>query len=309
LRFAESSRTGSLVIVAALVSTVLLAQTPAPQIRRSKPGPGDDKVIRLLPAGTSGQRAEATPRAGFVNVRGVRLHYVDWGGSGEALVFLTANGGRPERQFDALAPNFVDRFHVMGLTRRGQGESEKPPSGYDLDSLARDCAGFLDVMRIDRAHLAGHSVAGAEMTHFAVKYPHRVRKLVYLDAANDYAQLNKISAEANFAPNSDRALTAILDGASKSPPEYAKVKAAALDIAVAYDAPWPLPPDATDAYRRYTKIVFDTDYPGDQVRKFQAQMKHGEVVRLRNTDHVAFLHDPAQLKIVVAEMRRFLLRP
>ena len=105
MHFAESSRTGSLVIVAALVGTVL---------------------------------------------RGVRLHYVDWGGTGEVLVFLTANGGRPERQFDALAPNFVDRFHVMGLTRRGQGESEKPPSGYDLDSLARDLAGFLDAMGLDR---------------------------------------------------------------------------------------------------------------------------------------------------------------
>lgn len=33
MHFAESSRTGSAVIVAALVGTVLLAQTPAPQIR------------------------------------------------------------------------------------------------------------------------------------------------------------------------------------------------------------------------------------------------------------------------------------
>jgi len=56
-----------------------------------------------------------------------------------------------------------------------------------------------------------------------------------------------------------------------------------LDIAVAYDAPWSLGPDATDAYKRYTKIVFDSDYPGDQIRKFKAQMKHGEVVTLRNT--------------------------
>jgi pimeloyl-ACP methyl ester carboxylesterase len=162
-------------------------------------------------------------------------------------------------------------------------------------------------MHIDRAHLAGHSVAGAEMTRFAVMFPNRVRKLVYLDAANDYAQLRKISIEAKFVPTADWALTAILNGASKASPEYAKVKAPALDIAVVYDAPWPLAADATDAYKRYTELVFARDYPGDQRRKFKTQMKHGEIVMLRNTDHVAFLHDPTQLRIVVAEMRRFLL--
>jgi len=246
------------------------------------------------------------PRAGFVKVRGVRLHYVDWGGTGDPLLFLTANGGRPERQFDALASSFVDRFRVLGLTRRGQGESDKPPSGYDTDSLASDIAAFLDALHIPRAHLAGHSVAGAEITRFAVKFPHRLGKLVYLDAANDYLQLSKISAEAKFEPNSDPALQAILDGASQSHPPYARVTAPALDIVVVYDQPWPLPADASDAYRRYTQLVFDRDFVGDQIRQFRSQMKRGEVVMLRNTDHVAFLHDAAQLKIVVAEMRRFL---
>jgi pimeloyl-ACP methyl ester carboxylesterase len=238
----------------------------------------------------------------------VRLHYVDWGGSGEPLIFLTANGGRPERQFDALAPHFVDRFRVLGLTRRGQGESEKPTSGYDTDSRARDIVGFMDAMRIRRAHLAGHSIAGAEMTHLAVTFPDRVRRLVYFDAANDYAQLGEISAEAKLEPSSDKAVAAVLDGASKVRPAYSKVEAPALDIVVVYDAPWPVRADDSEAYKRYTQLVFDRDFVGDQIRQFRSQMKRGEIVMLRNTDHVAFLHDPAQLKIVVAEMRRFLLK-
>jgi pimeloyl-ACP methyl ester carboxylesterase len=248
-------------------------------------------------------------RTGFVTVRGVRLQYVDWGGSGEPLIFLTANGGRPERQFDALAPNFVDRFRVLGLTRRGQGESEKPSSGYDTDSLVRDIAGFMDAMQIERANLAGHSIAGAELTHFAVTLPHRVRRLVYLDAANDYAQLSEISAEAKLEPSPDKAVAAVLEGASQSRPAYSKVEAPALDIVVVYDAPWPVRPEDTEAYKRYTQLVFERDFVGDQIRQFRTQMKRGEIVTLRKTDHVAFLHDPAQLKIVVAEMRRFLLNP
>ena len=262
-----------------------------------------------LPAPAKGQSAAgATPRSGFVTVRGVRLHYVDWGGSGEPLIFLTANGGRPERQFDALAPNFVDRFRVLGLTRRGQGESEKPASGYDTDSLVRDIAGFMDAMQIRRANLAGHSIAGAEMTHLAVTFPDRVRTLVYLDAANDYAQLNEISAEAKLETSSDRGVAAVLEEASKSHPAYSKVEAPALDVVVVYDKPWSVRPEDSEAYKRYTQLVFDRDYVGDQIRQFRRQMKRGEIVMLRNTDHVAFLHDPAQLKIVVAEMRRFLLK-
>jgi pimeloyl-ACP methyl ester carboxylesterase len=257
----------------------------------------------------SSQLAGATsPRADSVTVRGVRLHYVDWGGSGEPLIFLTANGGRPERQFDALAPQFTDRYRVLGLTRRGQGESEKPSSGYGTDSLARDITGFMDAMRIARATLVGHSIAGAEMTHLAATFPDRVRTLVYLDAANDYAQLSEISAEAKLEAPSDWAVAAVLEEASKSHPAYLNVRAPSLDIVVVYEAPWPVNPDDTPAYRRYTQLVFDKDYVGDQIRQFRTQMKYGEIVMLRNTDHVAFLHDPAQLKIVVAEMRRFLLK-
>jgi len=248
------------------------------------------------------------PRTGFVTVRGVRLHYVDWGGTGDPLIFLTPNGGRPERLFDALAPHFVDRFRVLGLTRRGQGDSEKPPSGYDTDSLSRDIMGFMDAMRITRANIAGHSIAGAEMTHLAATFPDRVRTLVYLDAANDYAQLSVISAEAKLEPPSDWAIAAVLEEASKSHPAYSKVEAPSLDIVVVYDGPWPVRSVDTEAFKRYTQLVFDRDYIGDQIRQFRAQVKHGEIVTLRNTDHVAFLHDPVQLKIVVAAMRRFLLK-
>jgi len=36
-------------------------------------------------------------------------------------------------------------------------------------------------------------------------------------------------------------------------------------------------------------------------------MKHGRIVELRDTNHVRFLIDPGPQRIVVREMRRFLL--
>ena len=35
-------------------------------------------------------------------------------------------GGDSVEQFGSLAPQFTDQFRVLGLTRRGQGRSEKP---------------------------------------------------------------------------------------------------------------------------------------------------------------------------------------
>ena len=64
--------------------------------------------------------AAAAPVPRFVQVNGVRLHYLDWGGKGEALLFLTALSGTAG-DFEPLAVPFTDRFHVLSLTRRGQG--------------------------------------------------------------------------------------------------------------------------------------------------------------------------------------------
>ena len=151
----------------------------------------------------------------FALVNGVRLHYVDWGGQDECLLFLTPLGGDLLEQFGTLAAQFTDRFRVLGLTRRGQGRSDKPAGDYDTDTLARDIVGFLDEMGVARANVAGQSIAGAEMTRLAVVHPSRVSKLVYLDAAVDYKASAELAKEAGLGPPDDPALAAILQGAAR----------------------------------------------------------------------------------------------
>ena len=123
-------------------------------------------------------------KSDFVNVNGIRLHYLDWGGEGETLIFLTGMGCSAHF-FDRIAPRFANSFRVLALTRRGQGESDFPETGYDVDTLADDILDFMDTLNVERAILAGHSMAGIELSYLAVHYPQRVLKLVYLDAAYD----------------------------------------------------------------------------------------------------------------------------
>ncbi len=118
----------------------------------------------------------------FVSVEpGVVLEVLDWGGSGDVLLLLSGLGDNAH-VFDDFAPRFTDRFHVIGLTRRGFGRSSQPAHGYDLSTRARDVIGVLDQLAIPRAIVVGHSVAGTELNRLAVDHPDRVRKLVYLDA-------------------------------------------------------------------------------------------------------------------------------
>ena len=111
----------------------------------------------------------------------VRLEVLDWGGSGRPVVLL-AGGGNTAHVFDEFAPKLTANFHVYGLTRRGfgaSGSSAAQPSG---DRLGEDVGAVLDVLRLNRPVLVGHSIAGAELSSVARLHPDRVGGLVYLEA-------------------------------------------------------------------------------------------------------------------------------
>lgn len=116
---------------------------------------------------------------------GVSLEVLDWGGTGEPLVFL-AGLGNTGHVFDDFAPLFTDKFHVVAITRRGFGASSQPAAGYDIETRVSDLAAVLDSLGLPRANLVGHSIAGDELTGFAARHPGRVHRLVYLDAASDH---------------------------------------------------------------------------------------------------------------------------
>lgn len=139
-------------------------------------------------------------KAGFITVqRNVRLHYLDFGGTGPALILLPGIGNTAHA-YDDFAAGLTDRFHVYALTRRGFGESSHPPVGYDLGRLVEDIRVALDSLKLAQVDLVGHSFAGQEMTHFARQHPHRLRRMVYLDGAFDNVSVDSIAQTVFTAP-------------------------------------------------------------------------------------------------------------
>jgi non-heme chloroperoxidase len=132
-------------------------------------------------------RGQAPPTIRFVQVeRNVKLEVLDWGGSGRPIVLLAGNG-RTAHDFLDFAPQLAATYHVYGITRRGFGASSAPSSGYSAERLGADVLAVIDSLRIVRPVLAGHSLAGEELSAIGSRHPEKVAGLVYLDAANHYA--------------------------------------------------------------------------------------------------------------------------
>ena len=122
-----------------------------------------------------------SPHTVFVQApNGVRLEVLDWGGKGEPLVFF-AGLGNTGHVFDDFAPRFTDRYHVIAITRRGFGASDHPASGYSMADLESDVHAVLDSLHLSHVDLAGHSIAGQELTWVAGTHPGDVSRLIYLD--------------------------------------------------------------------------------------------------------------------------------
>ena len=75
----------------------------------------------------------------YASANGLRLHYRDWGGSGQPLVLLHGLASTC-RIWDLVAPILAEDFSVVALDQRGHGLSDKPDHGYDFASVSRTCA-------------------------------------------------------------------------------------------------------------------------------------------------------------------------
>ena len=116
--------------------------------------------------------------------RGVKLEVLDFGGQGSPILLL-AGLGATAHSFDELAPMLARKHRVIAITRRGTGYSSRPDFGFDTPRLAQDVLQVMDALKLTKALLVGHSIAGEELTWLGGHHPERFDGLVYLDAAYD----------------------------------------------------------------------------------------------------------------------------
>ena len=281
--------------------------------------PGLDVPAAKINSSSEAPSDKSPHKSAFVTANGIKMNYLDWGGTGETLILL-AGLGNDAHVFDDFAPKLTDKFHVIGLTRRGFGETDRPVAGYDTATRVEDIRAFMDAQKITRVILVGHSLAGDEMTSFATLYPQRVIKMVYLDAAYDrtknFSCTNdmpgggmsaanlRIVGEAMNCPGWEKIVVpdmppaeivrvnvSTMKAAIQYHPDYTKITAPSL--AIYADAELPQTAGKLDAE---TQKKLDAWWKANQVpiarasiEQFRKQMKNGQVVEIKGATHYVFV--------------------
>jgi non-heme chloroperoxidase len=234
----------------------------------------------------------------FVNAdRDVKLEVLDWGGpaTGRTLV-LVPGLGNTAHIFDVLAAKLTPRYHVIGITRRGFGDSSAPASGYGADRLGDDVLAVIDALKISKPVLTGHSLGGEELSSIGSRYPERVAGLIYLDAGYSYAFY--APGIDPFPPPPTTPLPPIMQGIMTGTQKYTRVPVPILAI---YALPHDPGPAASTAMR--TQMEASDVKAEAQAKAFETGVPTAHVVRIARANHYVWVSNEAD---VLREMETFI---
>ena len=125
------------------------------------------------------------PTSRFAKINGIRLHYLDWGGSGRRTLLLVHGGSAHAHWWDFVAPELTRLGRVLALDFRGHGHSAwVDPPEYGPAAYLKDLVGFLEFLGTPVV-LVGHSMGGELAQRVAVHHSKLLEALVIVDSSTD----------------------------------------------------------------------------------------------------------------------------
>lgn len=104
---------------------------------------------------------------------GLRLHYVEAGVGEPVLLWHGFLGSW--YSWRRLIPLLVERgYRVIAPDMRGYGDSDKPPTGYDALTLARDFRSLAEHLGLERHHVVSHNMGAPPALVYAAEWPDAV---------------------------------------------------------------------------------------------------------------------------------------
>jgi haloacetate dehalogenase len=114
-----------------------------------------------------------------VGVNSIRMHYVE-AGQGPPVFLLH---GFPETWFAwrKQIPVLSQKYRIIVPDLRGYGATEKPPTGYDKRTMARDIYELMRHLGYQKAVIIGHDRGARVATRFAKDYRSAIDRLAVLE--------------------------------------------------------------------------------------------------------------------------------
>jgi len=126
------------------------------------------------------------------------LHYQGSGREGAPPLLLVPGWTLNAHLWDGVREPLEARFRVVRLDPRGTGDSTSDPRlEHSRVADAEDLEALLDALRIERAHLVGHSKGARTAGVFAMSHPERVLSAVFVGSGEPHG---RGQLERNFRP-------------------------------------------------------------------------------------------------------------
>jgi pimeloyl-ACP methyl ester carboxylesterase len=112
----------------------------------------------------------------------LRLHYVDWGNP-EKPPLILLHGGRDHcRNWDWVAEELREDYHILAPDLRGHGDSAWSSDGaYPMQNFVYDLAQLIHQQQLAPVSIVAHSLGGNIALRYTALYPETVAKLVAIE--------------------------------------------------------------------------------------------------------------------------------
>jgi pimeloyl-ACP methyl ester carboxylesterase len=117
----------------------------------------------------------------WVWIEGAPTNVIDIG-SGPPLVFVHGLSGSWQNWLENI-PEFARDHRVIAVDLPGFGASPMPPEKISISGYGRWLDGLFDALGIEGAAVVGNSMGGFIAAETAIKFPHRIERLVLVSAA------------------------------------------------------------------------------------------------------------------------------
>ena len=133
-------------------------------------------------------------------ISGVLLHYKERGNPRGSPLLLIPGLGGSHLNWELIARRLGERRRLILMDPRDAGRSGESPTAYTTADLARDAAGLLDHLGLERAAVAGFSMGGAIAQELAIARPDLADRLVLIATYDDGDIRAVFAAPADAAP-------------------------------------------------------------------------------------------------------------
>lgn len=122
-----------------------------------------------------------------VKINGIDLYY-EVHGKGNPLV-LCAGFSCDTNYWNMLLPHLAPHFQAITYDNRGAGQSTSADEAFTVDDMADDVIGLMQHLKIEKAHVLGHSMGGAIVQSIAYRHPDKVERLIIANSLVKFSQV------------------------------------------------------------------------------------------------------------------------